>query len=51
MADGRRRDFLRGAAGFGSAGLIPRIGWAAAGVPTYPGGGRVAPTAASACWA
>ena len=30
-----RRQFLRGAAGLGTAGLIPRIGWAAAGGPTY----------------
>jgi hypothetical protein len=32
---GNRRQFLRGAAGVGSALLIPRIGWAAAGAPDY----------------
>lgn len=30
-----RRRFLRGAAGIGTAGLIPAIGWAAAGAPDY----------------
>ena len=30
-----RRAFLRGAAGFGTATLLPRIGWAAAGSPHY----------------
>jgi hypothetical protein len=30
-----RRAFLRGAAGFGTASLVPRIGWAAAGSPRY----------------
>jgi hypothetical protein len=30
-----RRTFLRGAAGLGGAGLIPRLGWAAAGAPDY----------------
>lgn len=30
-----RRAFLRGAAGFGTATLVPRIGWAAAGSPHY----------------
>ena len=33
--DDSRRGFLRGAAGFGTAGLIPKIGWAAAGAPHY----------------
>jgi hypothetical protein len=30
-----RRTFLRGAAGLGGAGLIPKLGWAAAGAPDY----------------
>ena len=30
-----RRGFLRGAAGIGSIGLVPAIGWAAAGGPDY----------------
>lgn len=33
--DKSRRSFLRGAAGIGTAGLIPGIGWAAAGSPDY----------------
>ena len=33
--DKSRRSFLRGAAGIGTAGLIPSIGWAAAGSPDY----------------
>lgn len=35
MATSTRRGFLRGAAGFGTATLVPRIGWAAAGGPRY----------------
>jgi hypothetical protein len=35
MRDTSRRSFLRGAAGLGTATLIPRIGWAAAGAPQY----------------
>ena len=34
MATSTRRGFLRGAAGFGTATLVPRIGWAAAGSRT-----------------
>jgi hypothetical protein len=34
MAASTRRAFLRGAAGFGSATLVPGIGWAAAGGPS-----------------
>jgi hypothetical protein len=34
-ATSTRRQFLRGAAGIGTAGLIPKIGWAAAGAPHY----------------
>ncbi len=37
MAKGKttRRMFLRGAAGLGGAGLLPKFGWAAAGAPDY----------------
>lgn len=35
MASSTRRQFLRGAAGLSTAGLIPQIGWAAAGGPQY----------------
>jgi hypothetical protein len=35
MRDTTRRSFLRGAAGLGTASLIPRLGWAAAGAPHY----------------
>ena len=35
MATSTRRGFLRGAAGLGTATLVPRIGWAAAGGPRY----------------
>ena len=47
MTSTTRRTFLRGAAGVGSATLMPKLGWAAAGAPDYsrrPG----CPTAASA---
>ncbi len=36
-----RRTFLRGAAGIGTAGLLPRIGWAAAGAPDYLAAGAL----------
>ena len=35
MVTTTRRTFLRGAAGIGSIGLVPAIGWAAAGGPDY----------------
>ena len=49
MATSTRRAFLRGAAGLGTATLVPRIGWAAAGGAALPGGGRAAGPAASGC--
>ena len=35
MTSTTRRTFLRGAAGVGSATLMPKLGWAAAGAPDY----------------